>query len=125
MICIDSDVLIEIIRGKIDSLGLDTYSGKILCTTSVNVYEMLQNVNNKKERGRIYSMVGYLYILPLNRQAAIRSAFLCRNLKSKGLEIGEKDTLIAGIMQSHNCEKIITHNKKHFSRISGIKAVAI
>jgi len=125
MICIDSDIMIDIIRGKIDTELLGRYPNKRLCTTSVNIYEILMNVKNRNERGKIYAMVNYLYILPLNDKAAIRSAFLYRTLESKGEVIGEKDTLIAGIMQSHNCEKIITRNKRHFNRISGIKAVAI
>lgn len=125
MICLDSDVLIEIVRGRLDPSVFDSYANEKLCTTSVSVYERLVNVTNKRERGMVYTILNHLYVLPLNSIAAVRSARLYRDLRVRGQEIGQNDTLIAGIMQTNNCEKIITRNKKHFARISGIKAVAI
>src|SRR3989338_4183447 len=115
MICLDSDIIIDIIKGK-RTINVDDE----LCTTSVNVHELLV-ISNKQERDKVYMILNMLYVLPMQKNSSIISSKIFRELKQSGKEIGNNDAMIAGIMKSLNCSKILTNNKKHFERINGIE----
>lgn len=115
MICLDSNILIDIIKGK-RTIDVDDK----LCTTAVNVHELLL-VANKKERGKVYMILNMIYILPMHKKSAIISSKIFRELKKLGKEIGSNDAMIAGIMKSQDCLRMMTNNKKHFERIEGIQ----
>lgn len=124
MICLDTDIIIELLKGNA-SLANKTKKHKEVVTTTVNVHELLVNVKQREERLRIMNYLNDLRILNMNKNSALISSNLFRTLKLDGKEIGHHDTMIAGIMKANKCFTLITKNKKHFDRIRGIGIIAI
>jgi len=56
----------------------------------------------------------------LTKDCCKRSSEIFNELLKKGQIIEKFDCVIAGIYLSNGVSKIITRNKKHFSRISGL-----
>ncbi len=124
MICLDSDVIIEILKGN-NSIKDQVSKYEGIVTTRVNVHELLVNSKRRAERLRIIKFIDNLNVLTMNKNSALISSSIFRNLKSCGKEIGHHDTLIAGILRSHGCKLIATRNKKHFTRINGLEIIAL
>ena len=70
----------------------------------------------RKDLARILSVVD---VLPLDRDAAERSAKIRRELERKGETIGPLDLLIAGIAMARG-GTLVTHNVTEFGRIPGL-----
>ncbi|MBI4653558.1 MAG: type II toxin-antitoxin system VapC family toxin [Nitrospirae bacterium] len=63
-------------------------------------------------------------IIPLDETAARKAAAIHFALRSKGIDIGVKDSFIAGICEAYNMP-LLTRNINHFNRIPGLKLLAI
>lgn len=126
--CLDTVFLIDLLKHNLQAGEVaKEISGGYLCTTQLNVYELLvgfyatgsQDIGHLIEQARV--LLDRLTILPLNDQALQRSAqvggFLCR----KGQKIEHMDCLIAGTLLEHGCTTIITRNVADFKRIPGLK----
>lgn len=57
--------------------------------------------------------------LPFDDAAADSYGYICAALKKSGRLIGRQDMQIAAIAMAHDLI-VVTHNTKHFSRISGL-----
>ena len=126
MICLDSTFLIDILRGKEIALNkFNELKEEKLVTTQINVYEILKGVYGKSEKANnsAKSLLLSLIHLDLNFDDAKYSAKIANRLENIGKKIGEMDSLIAGIMLSNNCNKIITRNSKHFSIIKELDVI--
>ncbi len=64
-----------------------------------------------------------MILLPCQSKEAVTSARLLADLIQNGLDIGDEDALIAGIMLENDCRIIIPSNDKHFQRVEGLVVI--
>ncbi len=127
MICLDSTFLIDYLRGDAAAIKkAESLIGRKIATTSVNCFEVLAglvgNRNVPKGALEVFSeFIASVEVLELDYRASGESAKIFSVLSLQGKQIEGSDCMIAGTMLSHGCSEIITRNKKHFSRIRGIK----
>lgn len=139
MIVIDTTVAISIIHQKISNLQFK----KIITTeeniviTAPSMYEIYyglfklkrkkgQNINEKKwnqELVSIQKLSKVLSVLPYTLESARISADIYTELVSKGISIDLFDCFIAGTALSHNYNRILTENVKHFERIPNFNCI--
>lgn len=97
-----------------------------LFITEISVYEVsdgLFRTKSKKDFNKFIDFISTLSIIPATGDFALEAARIGAELRSKGTSIDDSDLLIAGMMRSYGFEKIITRNKKHFSKIKGIEVI--
>mgnify|MGYP005848047807 CR=1 FL=1 len=141
MIFIDTNIAIGLIHKQIDIEKFKSLieHGEILAISSISMYELYYGLyfmeKNKKsrksqrtidiERESIDKLKKSLKIIDLNDQAVSYAAEIYHRLSEKGEQIEEFDCFIAGTIISTASSKIITNNKKHFTRISEITVLSI
>ena len=126
MKCLDSDLLIAILRGKqeaqpiVDEIDRD---GKAT-TTSVNAFEIYfgaskseRKQENLKETSRLLER---LEVFPFDLSASRKAAEISAKLTTKGEAIDYRDAMIAGIA-IENGLTLVTRNESHFKRIKGLR----
>ena len=121
MIVIDSDVLIDALRGRKrakERVALELRTGDI-ATTTVNVFELASGARTQEERDKVHALLAPFRVLPFDRPAAREAAEARRQLEAAGQRIGMADFLIAGICLSRNAI-LVTRNREHFARVPGL-----
>lgn len=129
MICLDSNIAIEILRGRRpdveERLGR-VFAENIPLSLSVLVLMELQyGVVRAKDPGRAQDQLdrllrGPFEILPFTAADAERAAQIRADLAKRGLTIGSFDVLIAAQALERDLT-LITNNTREFSRILGLK----
>jgi tRNA(fMet)-specific endonuclease VapC len=124
--CLDTDLLIAILRGK------DEAYSKIVemdqeakgATTAVNAFEVffgaqrsVRKSENVKEASKLLER---LEVIPLDLASAQRAGMLAAKLMEKGETIDYRDAMIAGIALENDLV-LVTRNKTHFNRIKELK----
>ena len=90
--------------------------------TSITAYELLFGVaRTQKEIGEA-ALLGAMAILSFDGKVAPRAAKLHAELIRHNQDIGVKDVFIASSCLEHGLP-ILTANKRHFSRVSGLKVI--
>jgi tRNA(fMet)-specific endonuclease VapC len=118
----DTDVLIDFLRGRggeAERIEFELKTGR-LCTTAVTAFELWVGAKSPQEKAAIGTLLTALSIVPLDALAASEAGEIFRDLEAKGSAIGMADSLIAGICRQRD-SVLITRNKKHFSRVPGLK----
>jgi predicted nucleic acid-binding protein len=126
MKCLDSDVLVAILRGKQEARAivkaLDS-EGKG-ATTSVNAFEVYfgahkseRKTENLKETAKLLER---LEIFQLDLSASRKAAEISAALVAKGEAIDYRDAMIAAIALENRLT-LVTRNTVHFKRIKGLK----
>jgi tRNA(fMet)-specific endonuclease VapC len=118
----DTDVLIDFLRGKgesADRVEMELKTGK-LYTTTITTFELWAGVRGPKEAAAIETLIKALNILNLDLEAAQEAAEIKKSLDENGITIGMADSIIAGICRNKK-GMLLTRNKKHFSRVQGLK----
>lgn len=127
MICIDSDCIIDFLKDKEEAVGvIAKYKGEIV-TTEINIFEVFLGIyslkrEHEKEEELAESFFDSLEILGMDGWGR-KSAKIFANLIKQGKVIELNDCFIAATMIVSGCNKIITKNVKHFSRIEGIEVI--
>jgi tRNA(fMet)-specific endonuclease VapC len=126
MIVADSDVLIDFLAGRDPAaarvqieLGTDSFA-----TTAVSRFELLTGARDRTTEGIVRRLLDTIATLPLERQSADRAAAVRRTLEARGATIGMADSLIAGIVLTHDA-LLLTRNRKHFERVEGLKLASL
>ena len=126
MKCLDTDLLIAILRGKKEAYSKVTEidEGGRGATTAINVFEIFfganrseRSVENLQEATKLFNR---LEVIPLDFMSSRRAAEISAKLTLKGETIDYRDAMIAGIVMENDLV-LITRNKSHFNRIKGIK----
>lgn len=114
-ICLDSDVVIELLKGNpkiveiINSLPADFY------LTTINIFEIWTGrIENETEK--IIGLLSEFNILEFDKKSSLRAGDIRKKLKEKGELIDIRDVFIASICIQNNIE-LLTYNKKHFNRL--------
>jgi len=125
LVCLDTDLIIGILRG--DETAKEVVSrleqkNEEISTTVITVYELLKgalaSANPEKAQLSVRGLLSRTRLLTLTEEASSRAAILFTELQKKGTAIGELDILIAAICIS-NQETLLTRDE-HFSRIQAI-----
>ena len=114
-VLIDSDVLIEVLRGR-DATIIEKWrelaesSDALLCSP-VSVVELWQGAR-PRERTTIAKLLGALSCVPIDAQTGQRAGTYLRQYhESHGIEVG--DALIAAAAAQHRAA-LWTRNRKHY-----------
>ena len=98
-------------------------NGEIICTTIVNVYEILKGYrwkNNKKKEKDFLELLTFFDVHIIDKDMIDIAASIYADLRKKGITIGDSDILIAAIVIKNN-GTLITNNTKHFGNIKQLK----
>lgn len=130
MYFLDTSFLIDIIRGKVEAVKLlkKLDPNNPLITSAINVHEFLVGAhgsqNTEGELSARKKVLNKLFIVPFDEMSAEKSAEIEARLRTMGDLIGTADILIAGVMITNGISKIVTNNKKHFSRVEGLEVIS-
>lgn len=83
-------------------------------------YGAYSSKNKEKRLQEIQGFLSQIAILPVDSRAAQIYGEIKADLRSKGLLIEDNDLFIASIAKSHAL-KLVTHNIRHFNRVSGLE----
>ena len=128
MICLDSDFIIDYLKGKKEVVAALEKHEETLVTTEINVFEIFFGIYRNKEfseRERLVArdFFGSLEVLPFDGGCGEFASRILAGLSHKGDLIEQNDCFIASVMLNNGCDKIITRNKKHFSKIKNVKVI--
>ena len=128
MICLDSSCIIDFLNGNENARNIVFKHINEAVTTEINAFEIFLGIYQQKdinpqEEATAESFFNQIVVLSYGKDCGRNSAKLLSNLKKDGKLIEQNDCHIASIMLFNGCKKIITKNKKHFSRIKGIEVV--
>src|SRR3989344_638491 len=126
MACLDTNFIIDFIKGKID-IEEGNQLGEFISISSPSIVEIIRGLHLKKtlqhikqnEEEKIENTLNSLNILQLNKESAKIAGRLQAELINKGEDIGIIDILIAAITLRNN-ETLITRNLKHFHQKKSI-----
>lgn len=126
MVCVDTDFLIDLLRldqrarNKLDSLIRE---GMELSTTPINACELFRGAYVSKNPSQVVQnvkgLVERLRLLDFDAEVAETYGRIYSQMRAKGVDIGDMDTLIASIALAHN-EVLLTKNRKHFEKVPGL-----
>jgi len=127
MYCLDTNILIEYLRGNqnvIDKLSF-FYTHKVgMFTTFINLCELYRGVyaskNKDKEEADINALLYTIKPLEMDQHACIFFGKEWNRLQKSGKQTQILDLMIASIAVINNLT-IITSNKKHYENINGLK----
>lgn len=118
-ICLDSDVLIDLLNG--DKNILKEFKNYVIYITSISAFEYsLGNVSSEES----FEVLSKFAVLPFTMSDGILSGILFKKLRKKAFEVEFRDVMIASIC-INNRITLLTRNKKHFERFKedGLKLV--
>lgn len=125
-VIVDTDIIIDYLKKRQPGAELlkKAYLKYKIHVTSITIYELLYGVQKSGKTALIDRLLKYVTVIPLDEAAAREAAVLHYTLKSKGMDIGVKNSFIAGICEAHNLP-LLTGNIRHFSRIPNLKILHI
>ena len=127
---IDTDLLIDLLRNQrqatsfIAELEEKNY---VLATTAINIFELIHGAHKSQESKKNIQSINLLKrrlsILPLTSKSAQKAGHIYAQLERQGQPIGIRDTLIAAIAITRECN-VATRNQTHFKKISELTIIA-
>lgn len=91
----------------------------------ITYYEIVSGLKHrdaKKQLTSFLELASYSNILPLTEQSVTLSADIYASLRIAGTPVDDIDLLIAGVALANGLV-LVTHNTKHFGRISQLQLV--
>ena len=105
-----------------DSLVRDALA--ISAITYGEVFEGIYYGHNRRQIERVFRLFLHgVTVLPVTRLVAHRFGVIRGDLRQRGQTTGDPDVLIAATALHHN-RTLVTQNKRHFQRISGLSPLA-
>ena|SRR3989344_2749159 len=128
MIFLDSNFIIDFLKGKKSAVSLIKKNNEELATSQINVFEVLFGIFMKKETNRkeldlAEAFFQSIIIFPFDSNCGNLSAKILSSLMKEGKTIEQNDCFIGAIMIKNRIDKIISNNVKHFSKINGVKII--
>jgi len=113
-VVLDTTVLIDYLRGRpvVGRIAELARRGDTLCTTPINVEEVVRGVRRKEQEsaGRFFDG---LVIAPIGRTEAELAGRWRREFAARGTTLSQADCLIAAVTRSL-AGLLVTGNPKHF-----------
>lgn len=125
---IDTDTISLFLRNQPQVVAnCRAYLGEhnVLNFSIITYYEIVSGLKHrdaKKQLTAFLELASYSNVLPLTEQSVTLSADIYANLRSAGTPVDDIDLLIAGTALANHLE-LVTHNTKHFGRISQLQLV--
>ena len=129
MIFIDSDFIIDFLKGKEGTKKIIKNYDDEIATSQINVFEVFFGIFKKKyvnesEMHLAENFFDSINVFSFDEKCGFISAKIFSILMKNGKIIDQNDCFIGAIMLKNGISTIISNNKKHFSRIKGIKVVS-
>lgn len=129
MAALDTDILVSLLKGVPDAIkkirALQE-SGTEISTTMITAYELLKGAymssKSTENLAKVRESVSNLHVLELSFGAAEEASRIYKELRDRGMLIGEFDVLIAGIVKFYD-ESLVTRDE-HFRSIRGMKLIS-
>lgn len=129
MLCLDTTFIIDLLKNRLDALSkFKQIKGEELHTTIINIYEIKAGIQRKfeshivlRETAIFNKLLSSIRVIGLDIKSVGKAAEINGKLTKEGAIIDDLDILITAICLANGCNTIITKNKKHFSRIKGLK----
>ena len=121
MMVADTDVLIDLLEDRspaAERIALELERGQ-LRTTVITRFELLAGAKTLPQQRLVGELLAALPCLSLDEPSADAAAEIRRKLERDGASIGMADSLIAGIVVTHN-GVLLTRNRRHFERVPGL-----
>jgi tRNA(fMet)-specific endonuclease VapC len=121
---VDTDVVIGFLKGKSQEVSLlrnlSSQGIAISLITYGEIYEGIYYGRNPRQNEQVFhQFLQGVDVLPLNRLVMRRFARIRGYLRQSGAMLADMDLLI-GATALQNKLTLVTYNKKHFQRISGL-----
>ena len=121
MIVADTDVLIDFLAGKGEADAVEQLLRRgALRTTVISRFELLSGAKSSRQLARVTQLLGGVPSLHLDDASADAAGEIRKALEATGKAIGMADSLIAGIVTTHN-GTLLTRNRRHFERVPGMR----
>ncbi|HZW57534.1 MAG TPA: type II toxin-antitoxin system VapC family toxin [Nitrososphaerales archaeon] len=130
-ICVDTDILIDFLKGK--GPGLPAYkrwrNESSVAITSVTAFELLVGARGSGQREKRYEEARSLIeqqgnVLPFDKSSAEKASEIGAELRQHGKGIEIRDLFNAAICISQGIP-LLTKNKEHYQRVTGLKLVPV
>lgn len=119
-ILVDTDVMIEFLRGNAKAVNFITSHFEQIMLSSVTVAELYSGVRDGKEREALDAFIARIHVVPISAKVAMQGGLYKRDyFKSHGT--GLADAMIAATADSSG-EPLFTFNRKHFPMLKNVKA---
>jgi len=120
MYLIDSDVLINFLKGKKEDIEiLKKLKSHERGTSVICIGEIFEGLN-EKQKSEFLKIIGLIDIYNIDLKTAAKFAEIRKELRKTGNLIDNFDLLIAATCLVNDLT-LITNNLKHFERIEGLK----
>ncbi|HLG30271.1 MAG TPA: PIN domain-containing protein [Candidatus Brocadiales bacterium] len=123
--CLDTDILIEYLRGneKIKRRIQEVSEKDSIVLTWFSFYELFKGIfatGKLEEETFLQRMAKSSKVLESSYESARIGGEIYANLKRRGQLINDADILIASIVRNQKAV-LVTNNEEHFSRINGLR----
>ena len=117
---LDTSIIVDLLRGE--SATRDTIARlekeHVLKVSAITVFELELYVPTQK----MNLILKRVKVIPITAEIAQYAGQICKKLIEVGKEIDKEDCLIAATALAQK-EPVVTKNRNHFSRISGLTVV--
>jgi len=122
---LDSDRLIDYLRGRLDAIALvDQLQPDGIALSVVTIAEVMEGIQRDPARVAREAAFGQVIrgftLLAIDEPVARRFAALRGHLRDVGRTIGDLDTMIAATALHHDLT-LVTRNRRHFERVPDLK----
>ncbi len=129
MIGLDTTAIIDIFNGEKNVIKKIGELREPLVSTIINYQEIFFGIDFldhtlAEEKTYYDSFFDNVEVFGLTMNAAKEASNILWSLRKKGHDIGEFDSMIAGILLSSGVNKIMTKNVKHFESIDRLKVIS-
>jgi predicted nucleic acid-binding protein len=127
---IDTSVLVDAERGRLDLGGLLARGGEEAALSAITAAELLHGVHRltgaKRARAAVFveGLLALLPVLPFDVAAARVHAALSADLRTRGRAVGPHDLLIAATAIAVDYA-VATRDVRSYPRIDGLEVVAL
>jgi len=131
MICLDTNIVISILNGRVPSLRHrveeQARAGNNVALPVLVIFEMRYGIEGSNQRALseqlLQRFLGLgIVVLPFDAEDAAHAGDIRAHLESKGTQIGPYDYLIAAQARRRGAA-LVTLNVREFSRVPGLLAV--
>ena len=118
LLLIDTDVLIDYLRGQRDAVNYLENLAEPLLMSAMTMAELYAGVREGEERTKLDTFISAFTVIPLDPQIAIQGGLHRRDYK-KSHNVGLADAVIAATVESQKA-MLVTLNKKHFPMLKAV-----
>jgi predicted nucleic acid-binding protein len=115
---IDTDVLIDYLRGYTEAVDFLETNASEACVSAMNIAELYQGIRDGKEQAKLSKMLSVLTALPITPEIAELGGLYSRDFRASH-GCGLADCLIAATTELHGLT-LVTLNAKHFPMLQSV-----